>query len=148
LAILLDERAQETISRRRARDKNRDLFLRVERGSMRAGVPYVLVVDWAPRHRRQHELVSHRQDGINVYLDRRTARYVQFRDLTITMAHLGPFEWPVLTDPFALDKMREWEYLHPEVSLPPAGEACKVARREHPEPEVVLVAGKVGEHSR
>lgn len=68
VAIILDERARAVIARRRSRGGDDRLFLRLERGSLRAGVPWVLVVGWAklqrykhyqhpfPRGRRRHRL--------------------------------------------------------------------------------------------
>lgn len=119
MAIILDESALDVIARRRARGKDATLYLRLERGSLRAGVPWILAVGWAPRYRPDRTLVSQLAANAEIHVEPRVARYTQSRDLTVSAARLGPWEWLVVADPFAFERMWEWEWTHPVVSLPP-----------------------------
>jgi hypothetical protein len=123
VAIILDERARATVMRRRARGKDARVVLRMDRGSLRAGVPWTLAVGWGPHRWLDATVVLQRASEVKVYTDQRIARYTQSHDLTISSARLGPWEWLVVADPFAFERMQEWERTHPEVPLPPAGVA-------------------------
>lgn len=118
MAIVLDNSAGDVIARRRARGKDTTLFLRLERGPLRAGVPWILTVGWAPLTRPDGTVVVQSPEDVRVYVDPRVARYAQWRDLTISGARLGPWAWLVVADPFAFEHMREWERTHTDVPLP------------------------------
>lgn len=138
MAIILDERARAVIARRRSRGGDDRLFLRLERGSLRAGVPWVLVVGWAKRQRQEDADIVQRAGDAEVYMDRRIARYTRSRDLTISGARLGPWQWLVVADPFAFEHMREWEQTHRDVPLPSVSVTSRVSNV--PEQDLVRTA--------
>jgi hypothetical protein len=58
---------------------------------------------------------------VAVAMDRRVARYTQWRDLTISARRLGPFENLVVVDELrVLLEMQAWEKAHPAVGHSPA----------------------------
>jgi hypothetical protein len=58
---------------------------------------------------------------VAVVVDRRVARYTQWRDLTFSARRLGPFEVLVVVDELrVLVEMQAWEQTHPAAGHPPA----------------------------
>ncbi|HEX8918182.1 MAG TPA: hypothetical protein VF898_06745 [Chloroflexota bacterium] len=119
MALILDERARAVIASRRARGKDDRVYLRFERSSIRSGVAWVVAVGWSPRRLPEGAIVVQNVGGTEVHVDRRLARYAKSRDLTISGARLGPWQWLAMADPFAYEHVREWELAHPDVSPPP-----------------------------
>lgn len=118
MAIILDDSARDAVARRRARGKDATLSLRLDRSSLRAGVPWVMTVGWTSRRRAENGFVLRHTGDVQVRIDLRIARYAQWRDLIISGARLGPWRWPVVADPFAFEHMREWERSHPDGEAP------------------------------
>jgi hypothetical protein len=109
MAVILDESAQAAIEARRRRGKNDRIYLRLERGSLRASTPLVLAVGWMPPT-VPDELVVHRCPGnVEVYMGLRVARYVRSCDVVVSGLHLWRWHRLVLADPFAYEHLREWE---------------------------------------
>ncbi|MBV9280455.1 MAG: hypothetical protein JOZ41_10275 [Chloroflexi bacterium] len=121
MAVILDERARAAVVRRRARGKDGTIYLRLERATVRTGIPCVVVVGWSPHHPPARELVVRRVGDVDVSMDWRVARFTQRRDMTVSAARLGPFEWLVVADPFAAEGLMEWERTHDLFPLPPEG---------------------------
>ena len=109
VAIILDERARAAIARRRGRGKDARIVLRIAHGSLHVGVPWTLAVGWPPRHWSHDTLVEQRAGDVEIYVHQRIARYSQSRDLTVSSARVGPWEWLVVADPFAFEHMQQWE---------------------------------------
>jgi hypothetical protein len=128
MAIVLDRRALEIRAHRRAHSQDDRIFLRLERCSIRAGAPWVVVAGWAPPHWPDYALVLRRAEGVEIHVEPRLARYAQWNDLTISGTHMGPWRWLSLADPFAYEHMREWEHTRPELPIPPASELESVKR--------------------
>jgi hypothetical protein len=120
VAIILDERAQAAIATRRTRGKDARIVLRIDHVSLRAGVPWTFAVGWAPSNQPEATTILQRAGDVEVCVDQRIARFTRSRDLTISSTHLGPWERLIVTDPFAFERMQEWEQAHPQISLPPS----------------------------
>jgi hypothetical protein len=119
MAIIVDECARAAIARRRAHGHDATLFLRREAYPVRGGI--VLEVGWAPRRWPRRALVVEQVGDVAVVVDRRVARYTQWRDLTISARRLGPFENLVVVDELrVLLEMQAWEQMHPAVGHSPA----------------------------
>jgi hypothetical protein len=121
VAIVLDERAQAAITRRRARGKDARLVLRVERLSPKTGFPNVADIGWASRRRPARELVVCHVEDVEVHADRRLVRYAGWRDVVVSAWRLGPVERLVLADPYLMLRVVDWEYARARAALP-AGE--------------------------
>jgi hypothetical protein len=119
MAIFINERAQAAIAWRRAHGRDATLFLRREAYPVRGGI--VLDVGWAPRRWPRRALVGQQVGDVAVVVDRRIARYTQWRNLTISARRLGPFEELVVVDALrVLLEMQAWEQTHPAVGHSPA----------------------------
>jgi hypothetical protein len=106
---------------RRARGRDTTLFLRREVIPARGGWPCGLSVNWAP-HRWPRRPLEARQVGeVTVVMDRRVARYTQWRDVRISAWRLGPLERVVVVDErLVLLEMEAWERTHPAATHPSA----------------------------
>lgn len=115
MAVIIDEKARAAIARRRSRGRDATLFLRVETisGVHRPALDMsVLVVGWAPRKWTDRTLAVRPVGDAVVCVDRRTARYSSWHDVTISAWRLGPFDHLVV-DPNLLLEMQQWERTHP-----------------------------------
>jgi hypothetical protein len=121
VAIILDDRARAMVDRRRSRGRDARIYLHLDRGSIRVGVPWIMVVGWAPHRWPSQPLVLQHAGDVEIYLDPRVARYTHWRNLTIFGARLGPWQWLAIADPFAFERMHQWELTHPDSPLPPTG---------------------------
>jgi hypothetical protein len=118
VAILLDDKAREVVARRRDRGKDDAISVRLERGPVRAYVPWIIAVGWAPRRWPDCAFPARHAGAAEIHADPRVVRYAHWRDLVITGARLGPWRWLAVADPFACDHMLEWEWSHPQDALP------------------------------
>lgn len=112
MAVILDQSARAVIASRRERGKDDRIYLRLERGSMRAATPLTLVAGWAPREIPDGAF-EHRVSGdITVFMGLRIARYAISRDVVISGFRLWRWHRLVIADPFSYEHMREWEYTY------------------------------------
>lgn len=115
MAIIIDDKAREAITRRRSRARDRTLFLRIERISgirgPAAGMSN-LIVSWAPRDLPDRALVVRPVGGTVLCVDRRVARYAAWHDVTISAWRLGPFDH-LMIDPNVLLDIQQCERSHP-----------------------------------
>lgn len=114
MAIILDERAQAAIRRRRARGNDARIVLRIDWGSLHAGVPWTFAVGWIPCSLPADTVVLQRISDVEIRVNQHIVRYTHSRDLTISSARLGLWEWLVVADPFAFERMQEWECIRPD----------------------------------
>ncbi len=121
VALIIDQHARAAIEQRRARGRDTTLFLHVEYLHTRGWASRVLKVDWKASRPTYRPLDSRTVDDVCIVTEPRIARYIQWRDLTVTAWRLGPFtRLTVLDEPLALLEMCEWERTHP-FSAQPAG---------------------------
>lgn len=116
MAITFDTSGQAVLARRRARGKNDTVFLRLERGSLRVGALWAFVIGWAPRRWPEGVVACRCAGGVGLLTAPRIARYVRERNLTVSGARLGPWQWLVVADPFAYERMVEWETSRSDVT--------------------------------
>jgi len=109
MALVLDDRCRAAVARRRSRGKDTRVFVRFERGSVRAGIPWVVATGWVQQRRLPEDLEVQRICDADVYLEGRIARYCRRHDLVVSAARLGPFEWLLMADQYAADLIRVWE---------------------------------------
>ena len=108
MAIVFDERARRLIERRRAAGKDDRIYVRLERGSLRAYVPWIVRAGWMPRRLDPAGLIGH-AGAVEVYMDARIARYTEEHDLILSAARLARWQWLMVADPFAYEELHAWE---------------------------------------
>lgn len=109
MAVVLDDRCRAAIRRRRARGKDARVFLRFERGSARAGVPWVVAPGWVEHRRLPDDVEVQHIGDAEVHVEGRIARYCRCHDLTVSAARFGPLVWLLMEDQYAADLVRVWE---------------------------------------
>jgi hypothetical protein len=109
MAVILDQSARAVIEARRRRGKNHRIYLRLERGSLRASTPLDFTVGWMSRT-VPDDLVVHRcPEDVEVYMGLRIARYVRSCDVVVSGLRLWRWHRLLLADPFAYEHLLEWE---------------------------------------
>lgn len=87
MAILLDDKAQEEVARRRAHGQDAAMFLRL---AHQRCLPELLSAGWASRRmHRAGKMLQHSGD-VALYVQPSVAQYAAWHDLTITVWRLGP----------------------------------------------------------
>ena len=113
MAIVLDQRAQGAIARRRAHGQEASILLRLATVPVR-GMHHLLLVGWYQRCSRQGALLVWPVGDVLVYVEARVARYARWHDVTISAQHVGPIHrLTILQATLTLLRMLEWEQAHP-----------------------------------
>jgi hypothetical protein len=113
MAILIDKRARDEITRRESR--GRPVAVNVHIARLRHGT-HVLLAEWTGSHGRGANQEETRVGDVRIFVDERLARYARWRDVTISAQNIGPLHYLIVVDelPVLLD-MAGWERSHPGV---------------------------------
>lgn len=121
MALILDTHVHAALARRHARGRDTTMFLRVKAIPARGGFPHMIAIDWTPRRWPRGPLFERCIGDAVVVMDRRLARYTQWRDVTLSAWRWGPLERLVVVNELpVLLEMEEWERSHPALAHPPA----------------------------
>ena len=125
MAILIDGRAREVIAHRQQRGRRVSVDIHVQH--LRHGTHVLLAEITGSRKPRANQTEAEAGD-VHLFVDRRVARYAQWRDITISAQHLGPLHYLIVLDelPILFD-MASWERTHPGIGR--AGASAAVPAR-------------------